>query len=110
MYENTRKRLLRYTVVAVVAIIAGLIISFRSGGTWWLLVMAALAWIQALLLRREIVTSGLPLRLFNTVAWSLLGFALASLLPDPARIIGDVVVLLIAIATFVVAPHVRRAR
>lgn len=62
--------------------------------------MAALSWGQALLLRREILTSGLLSRLFNAVSWALLGFAVATLLPPPTRIIGDGVVVLIVLATF----------
>jgi hypothetical protein len=90
-------------------LLVGLVISFRSHGIWWLLLMAVLAWAQGRVLRREISTSGLPLRLFNTISWALLGFAVTSLLPDPARIIGDVVVLLLAIGAFI-HTRLRRAR
>lgn len=108
--ENHRRHRVRYAVIATAVLSIGLAISLQAGGTWWLLLLAAMAWVQTLVFRREIMTSGLPLRLFSTVAWALLGFALVSLLPDPGRLIGDVLVLLVAVASFLVGPHLRRVR
>jgi len=71
--------------------------------------MAALAWLQSLRLRRDINTSGLPLLIFHIVAWSLLGLAMVGLLPTPAHLIGDVVVLLIAAGLYIRA-STRRTR
>jgi hypothetical protein len=105
--EANQRMLNRYIAIGALVLLAGLVISFRARGTWWLLLMAALAWAQSRVLRREITTSGLPLRLFNTISWALLGFAITSLLPDPARIIGDVVVLLVAVGAFI---HTRLRR
>lgn len=110
MLNRNRQRMVRYAAIAAVTLATGLIISFRADGTWWLLLLAGLAWLQVLLLRREIVTSGLPLRLFNTVSWALLGFAAVSLLPDTTHLIGDIVILLLALASFFVGPRLRRAR
>lgn len=109
MFNRNKHPLARYAALATLVIAAGLIISLQPGGTWWLLLMAALAWVQVWLLRREILTSGLVRRLFNAVSWALLGFAGASLLPGSARIIGDLVVLLIVLASFV-GMGMRRAR
>jgi hypothetical protein len=109
MNKNARARLARYTAVAVAALCAGLLISFGRYATWWLLVMAALAWLQTLRLRRDISTSGMPLLIFNIVAWALLGLALVGLLPTPAHLIGDVVVLLIAAGLYIRA-STRRTR
>jgi hypothetical protein len=110
MSNPNQRLLLSYAMVATIALATGVLLSISDGGTWWLLVLAVLAWVQSINLRRQIHTSGLLLRLFSAVAWTLLGFALVSLLPPVAlRLIGDLVVLLILAATFV-GPHMRRAR
>ncbi|NNJ09391.1 hypothetical protein EKD04_003515 [Chloroflexales bacterium ZM16-3] len=109
MNKNARARLARYIAIAVVALCAGLLISFGRYATWWLLAMAALAWLQSRRLRRDIITSGLPLKIIHIVAWSLLGLAVVGLLPTPTRIIGDGVVLLIA-AGFYIHASTRRIR
>lgn len=106
---NKNARIARYIAAAAIALCAGLLISFGRDATWWLLAMSALAWFQSLSLRREIITSGLPLRAFHIVSWALLGLALAGLLPMPTRIIGDVVVLLVAAALYISA-STRRTR
>jgi hypothetical protein len=109
MNKNARARIARYIAIASIALCAGLRISFGRDATWWLLAMSALAWVQSLRLRREINTSGLPLRIFHIVAWSLLGLAVVGLLPMPTRIIGDVVVLLVAAGLYIGA-GTRRTR
>ncbi len=108
--ENHRKHRVRYGLIAAAVLSIGLAISLQAGGTWWLLLLATMAWVQTLVFRREIMTSGLPLRLFSTVAWALLGFALASLLPHPIKLAGDALVLLLALASFLAGPHLRRVR
>jgi hypothetical protein len=109
MNKHARTRLARYTFIAVIALCAGLLISFGRYATWWLLAMAALTWLQTFRLRRDISTSGLPLQIFHIVAWSLLGLAVVALLPTPTRIIGDVVVMLIAAGLYIRA-STRRLR
>lgn len=114
MSHRNRHRLMHYTIIAAIVLAAGLLISLSpvnyAGRTWWLLLLAVLAWGQGTLLRRDIITSGLPLRLFSTLSWALLGFALVSLLPGQARLIGDILVLLVAVTSFFVGPRMRRAR
>lgn len=102
-------------MLATAIIVIGVLISLSditggTGGTWWLLLLSALSWIQVMLLRREIRTSGLLVRMFSVVSWALLGFAVVSLLSAvPARIIGDLLVLFILAVVFV-GPRLRRAR
>lgn len=96
--DNPVTRLTRYIAIAACVLIAGMLISFGRHATWWLLALSALAWVQGRNLRREISTSGAPLRIFHIVAWALLGLAVVSLLPMPARMIGDVAVVLVALA------------
>lgn len=109
MNKHARARLIRHTITAAIALGAGLLISFGRYATWWLLAMAVLAWLQSLRLRRDISTSGLPLQSFHIAAWALLGLAIVGLLPMPDRIIGDVVVLLIAAGIYIRA-STRRIR
>jgi hypothetical protein len=116
MHNSNRRLFIVYTVAASVVLSIGLLLSLGSDAasgarnTWWLLGLAVLSWAQALLLRREISTSGRLLRLFSALSWALLGFALVSLFSSPSvRILGDLVVLLIIAATFV-GPRMRRAR
>src|SRR5262245_32952967 len=110
MHNQNQRQILSYTVVAVGTLAVGMLLTLSSGGTWWLLGLAALSWGQATLLRREIRTSGMPLRLFSAASWTLLGFALVSMLtPGWTRIICDLLVLLIIALTFV-GPRMRRAR
>lgn len=110
MSKSNQRLFLSYSVVATIALASGVLLSVTDGGTWWLLLLALLVWLQSLRLRREIRTSGVLLRLFNAVAWTLLGFALMSLLqPVSARLLGDLIVLLILAAIFV-GPRMRRAR
>jgi hypothetical protein len=101
MNKNARARIARYIALAVAALCAGLLISFGHYATWWLLAMAALAWLQSLRLRRDISTSGMPLLICHIVAWALLGLAIVGLLPMSAHLIGDVVVLLIAAGLYI---------
>jgi len=115
MSKSSQQLLLRNGIVAAAVIAIGVLLSIgtseaNSDGTWWLLGLAGLAWLQSLLLRREIHTSGRQLRLFQAVAYALLGFALVSLLPvTPGRLLGDVLVLALITAAFV-WPRARRAR
>lgn len=110
MSKSNQRLFLSYSVVATIALASGVLLSVTDSGTWWLLLLALLVWLQSLRLRREIRTSGILLRLFNAVAWTLLGFALMSLLqPVSARLLGDLIVLLILAAIFV-GPRMRRAR
>jgi hypothetical protein len=109
MNKHARARLARYTAIAAIALCAGLLISFGRYATWWLLAMAGLAWLQSRRLRRDINTSGLPLQIFYIVAWALLCLAVVGLLPAPARIIGDGVVLLLAAGLYIRA-STRRIR
>src|SRR5262245_59452852 len=110
MYNQNQRPIFSYTAVAIGTLAVGVLISLGSDGTWWLLGLAALSWGQAALLRREIRTSGVPLRLFSATSWILLGFALVSLIASSStRIIGDIVVLLIIALSFV-GPRMRRAR
>jgi hypothetical protein len=115
MPKSSQRLLLRNGIVAAVVITVGVLLSISTSetsgaGTWWLLGLAALAWLQSSLLRREIYTSGRLLRLFQAVAYALLGFALISLLPvSPARLVGDLLVLALIAAAFV-WPRARRLR
>jgi hypothetical protein len=108
-HKNLRVRIARYTAIAAAALSAGLLISFGHYATWWLLGMASLAWMQSQQLRRDINTSGLPLLIFHIVAWALLGLAIVGLLPEPARFIGDVLILLAAAGVYIRA-STRRTR
>lgn len=101
MRNQNRARLIRSLLSAGLALGAGLLISFGRFATWWLLALAALAWIYSRYLRRDLSTSGSPLLIFHIVAWALLGMAVSSLLPNPTRIIGDVVVLLLAAGVYI---------
>jgi hypothetical protein len=115
MPKSTQQMLLRNGIIAGVVLAVGVLLSISTtetsgSGTWWLLGLAALAWLQGSLLRREIHTSGRLLRLFQAVAYALLGFALVSLLPvSPARLAGDAIVLALIAALFA-WPRARRAR
>ncbi len=115
MPKTTQQLLVRNAIVATAVLAIGVLLSISTsdtngGGTWWLLALAGLAWGQSVLLRREIHTSGRLLRLFQAVAYALLGFALVSLLPiSLARLGGDVLVLVLIAAAFV-WPRARRAR
>jgi hypothetical protein len=113
MSNPNQRTMIGYTFAAGLVLTIGALISVTnepgSAGTWWLLLLAALAWFQSTLLRREIRTSGRMLLLFVVSSWALLGFALVSLLPPVApRILGDLVVLLV-IAAFT-WPRTRSAR
>ncbi|NTV66017.1 MAG: hypothetical protein HGA65_21125 [Oscillochloris sp.] len=101
MNRNARSRIVNDSIIAATTLCAGLLISFGHHATWWLLAMAALAWLQTLRLRRDVSTSGMPLKIFRIVAWSLLGLAVVGLVAMPTRIIGDAVILLIAAGLYI---------
>lgn len=115
MSKSNQRLLFSYATLAAIMLTVGFVVSLHNAadgtsGTWWLLCLSALAWGQAMLLRKEIRTSGVLLRLFNAVSWALLGFAGVSLFSAvPARVIGDVIVLVILAVAFV-GPRLRRAR